>query len=510
MMSANQTKTRPDGLLGVDLGAGSLKATLVGLDGKVVAEASSPVSTHAPFQGWSEQDPQDWWDAACAAIRQILETANVRPERIAAMSFSAGAHTSVLVDRAGSVIRPAIMWNDQRSWREAGQLAQTHGSRLFEITGNRPTATWTLPQFAWLKANEPDCADRVARVYFAKDWLRSRFTGDWVSDRIDAEGAMLFDRKRGVWSDEICSLIDWPVSTLPDIRPLTSVVGMVTKAAAAACGLAEGTPVVCGTSDTAIETFAAGMTDSRIGVVKLATAATVAVLTETPATAAGIITYSHVIPDHFYAILGTNSCASAHRWLRNTMFSHLPGDQAYGSMDLLAQGVSYGSEGLYFHPYLNGERSPHWDPLLRASFVGASFAHGPGHFARALYEGVAYSIRDCYEVLRHAGLGFSRAHITGGGARSALWRQILADVLDVEIAMPANCDASYGAALVAGIGIGAFENERDAAKHIEIVSVSKPNAKAADIYSSGFEHYRHIQSSLAPVHHAIAAHGNPT
>ncbi|MGL4291411.1 MAG: FGGY-family carbohydrate kinase, partial [Phreatobacter sp.] len=201
----------------------------------------------------------------------------------------------------------------------------------------------------------------------------------------------------------------------------------------------------------------------------------------------------------------TNSCASAHTGLRDTFFKR-PGEEGgpvFAPMDRLAAAVAPGSEGLFFHPYLNGERSPHWDPLLRADFVGAGFNHGPGHFVRALYEGVAYSLRDCLEVLRERDLGFTTARLTGGGARSALWRQIVADVLNVTVELPAVADASFGAALLAGVGVGVFADEQAAARAVSIVATHRPDPARAAVYDRGFPIYRDIQRALAPLNHRI-------
>jgi xylulokinase len=300
-------------------------------------------------------------------------------------------------------------------------------------------------------------------------------------------------------------MIGWSMATLPPIVKPSAVVGKVTAKAAQATGLAEGTPVVCGTSDTAAETFGAGMVREGMGVVKLATAATVNVLSSKARPDFSLINYYHVVPDHWYVIAATNSCASAHKWLRDTFFRREgeDGSAVFDAMDARAAAVHTGSEGLFYHPYLNGERSPYWDPLLRADFVGAGFNHSGGHFVRALYEGVAYSLRDCHDVMKLKGLGFTTARLTGGGARSALWRQIVADVLNITVELPAVADASYGAALLAGVGIGVFESERAAADVVQIVSRATPDPVRAAIYDQGFPIYRDIQKALAPINHRI-------
>jgi xylulokinase len=492
-------------LVGIDLGAGSLKISIIKVDGSLVSEASAPVATSSLHPGWSEQNPEDWWIAACDALRRGLKASGRPTSDIAAISFSAGAHTQVLEDADGRVIRPAILWNDQRSRDETQLLRDKADARILEIGANRANPTWTLPQMLWLRTHEPDAFARVKRLYVAKDWLRAQFTGTWETDTIDALGTLMLDAQTAEWSKELCEMIGWPMATLPPIVKPSAVVGKVTAKAAQATGLAEGTPVVCGTSDTAAETFGAGMVREGMGVVKLATAATVNVLSPKPRPDFSLINYYHVVPDHWYVIAATNSCASAHKWLRDTFFRREgeDGSAVFDAMDARAAAVQPGSEGLFFHPYLNGERSPYWDPLLRADFVGAGFNHGSGHFVRALYEGVAYSLRDCLEVMKSKGLGFSTARLTGGGARSALWRQIVADVLNITVELPAVADASFGAALLAGVGIGVFKDERAAADVVRIVSRAVPDPARAAVYDRGFPIYREIQAALAPINHRI-------
>lgn len=489
-------------LLGVDLGAGSLKATLITPDGTPAGDGSHPVPTHQPAPGWSEQDPADWWTALCAAVRAALAAAGPGAAgRVAGLALSAGAHTQVLEDEAGRVIRRAILWNDQRSGAETRELRERADARILEIGANRANPTWTLPQMLWLRRREPENFARVRRMYLAKDWLRAQLTGTWETDTIDALGALMVDAATARWSEELCGMIGWPMVSLPPIVAPTAVVGRVGEAAAAATGLAAGTPVVCGSSDTAVETFGAGMVTGGLGVVKLATAATVSVLSPHARPDPALINYYHIVPDHWYVITGTNSCASAHRWLRDTFYAA----DGFDGMDRLAAATAPGSEGLIFHPYLNGERSPHWDPLLRGDFVGISFRHGRGHFARALYEGIAFSLRDCAEVFRARGLGFASARLTGGGARSATWRQILADVLAVPVELPSVADASFGAALVAGLSVGLYRDAAAAVRTaVRVVARHEPNAQHVARYQDGFALYRSAQKGLVEANHGLA------
>lgn len=483
-------------LLGIDLGAGSLKSTVIAGDGKVLATASVPVETLTPKPGFSEQDPEGWWSALVQSLRTIWQ-AGIDPGCVAAVSVTAGAHTHVLEDEAGRTLRPAIMWNDQRSGPQVARERAARGPRILELSGNRVSPTWTLPQLVWLREEEPEVHARIRRLRPAKDWLRRRLDGNDATDLTDAWGLMLADAQRDGWSAELCAMAGLEPGVLPQIVGSTATTGTVTAAAAAETGLRAGTPVVCGTSDTNAETYAAGMTRPGIGALKLATAGTVSTLTAAPVFSDDVIHYPHLVPGHHYAILGTNSCASAHRWLRDALFSQI----GFDGMDEKAREAPAGSEGLLFHPYLNGERSPYWDPDLRASFVGLGFQHGAPHICRALYEGIAYTLRDCLTVLHARGVGFTTARLVGGGTRSALWRQIIADVTGLTIEVPAEGDASYGAALIAGIGAGVFADTADAARVIKVAETLTPAAGVAGVYDAGFARFRAAKEALTPVNH---------
>jgi len=494
-------------LMGIDLGAGSLKTMIVGSDGGVAGAASMDVKTHSPQPRWSEQDPHEWWLAICDTVPRALAEAGLSASDIVAVSFSAGAHTPVLEDGAGRVLRPAILWSDQRSGEECRELQELAGDRILQIAMNRVTPTWTLPQLMWLARHEPEVVAATRRVYVAKDWLRAQLTGTWETDRTEAVGTLMFDVSGDCWSKELCELIGWNVDTLPPLVTPTTVVGKVTEEAARACGLAAGTLVVCGTSDTSIETFGAGSVKPGDGTVKLATAGTLSVVDASAHVHPTLINYPLAVPGLWYTITGTNSCASAHRWVRDRFFMApgVSGSEAYAEMDRLAATVPPGADGLLFHPYLQGERAPHWDPLLRADFVGMTFRHDKGHFVRAVYEGIAFSLREIQEQFRAQDMTIAAARIIGGGAKSALWRSIVADVLGVRITLPAVTDASFGAALLAGVGAGIFANEAAAAAQcISEVEVIEPDAKRHAYYTQLFALYQQAQKALAPVNHGLA------
>ena len=295
-------------------------------------------------------------------------------------------------------------------------------------------------------------------------------------------------------------MVGWSPATLPPIVDATTIVGQVTATAAAECGLVAGTPVVCGSNDTTVELFGAGACSPGDGAVKLATAGVIYQVTDGPLVRPPVSCYPHVVDGLYYTATGINSCASAHRWMRDQFFAA----DGFDGMDALAASVPIGSDGLLFHPYLQGERAPHWDPKLRADFIGVTMQHERAHFARSLYEGVAYAIRDAMTVAEGLGMRYDTIRLIGGGARSATWRQIMADVLGRQIMLPANGDASFGAAVVAGIGVGVFTGVDDAvARCCRSTSTHQPSAAAHDRYSAFFEVYRDSQRHLVAINHRL-------
>ena len=357
-----------------------------------------------------------------------------------------------------------------------------------------------MPQLLWLTRLDPNLVAATRRLFLAKDWLRFKLTAGWHTDYSDVVGALLADSSARSWSRELCEIIGWSPETLPPIVDPTALVGGVTAAAAAEGGLREGTPVVCGSNDTTVELFGAGAIRPGEGAVKLATAGVLYQVTEGPLVRPPVSCYPHIIDGLYYTATGINSCASAHRWMRDQFF---PTD-GFDGMDALAGGVSPGSDGLLFHPYLHGERAPHWDSKLRADFLGLTMHHGRAHFARALYEGVAYALRDAMTAAEVLGLRYDTLRIIGGGARSATWRQIVADVLGKQILVPTNGDASFGAAVLAGIGADVFDDPADAvARCNHVVATHEPSAEMHARYTDFFGVYGDAQRQLVAIDHRL-------
>lgn len=497
-MSANSSS-----VLGIDLGAGSLKATLVDTtDGRVLGEASHPVTTRIPQHGWSEQNPEEWYAALCRAVPQALAAARLPADRIAAIGVSAGAHIPVLLDASGAVLRPAIMWNDQRSAAEAAELREQHGELIERLSLNRANPTWSLPMLCWLQRHEPEVIRKAHHFCLPKDYLRWRLTDTWNTDFSDVIGALMADARRREWSPEICALIDWPTATLPPVCEPTAIAGGISPQAARDTGLAVDTPVVIGSNDTTVELFGVGAVEPGQAAIKLATAGVLFLTVDRPIVKPPISCYPHIVDGFYYLATGTNACASAHRWAGRQLFPDLDFD----ALNRLAASAPPGSDGLFFHPYLQGERGPHWDPLLRAGFWGLTLQHGRAHLARAVYEGIAYSINDLLRDARAKGLEIGNARLLGGGVRSAEWRQLMADVTGLSLELPETGEASFGAALVAGIGIGLLADPQEAVRRcVRIVETAEPDPQRHALYQELFGIYQALQQAQAPIAHRLHA-----
>jgi len=486
-------------VLGVDIGSGSVKLTLLSRSGEIAGSAGCEYPTHYPQPGWCEQDPEEWCRAFQSALKELLQSTGVQVSQIKAISPDAATHTAVLLDEAYRVIRPAILWTDQRSISQVQTLRLKHLLLIRQHTLNAPTTVWTLPQLMWLKENEPASWKKIRHILFAKDYLRHRLTGDWetsVTDHIDAAGSMFYDVIRQNWSKELCEIGQIDKSWLPEVRQPMDLFGCVSKAAAEEFGLAPGTKVFVGTTDTAVELLAAGSTEPGHATVKLATAGRICVISNRKLDNEFVFNYRYLEPGLWYPGTGTASCANSYRWYRDTI-----GKASYAELNEPAQQIPAGSDGLMFHPYLNGELTPYNDPLLRGSYIGISAAHTTAHFTRATLEGVAFSLRDCLEMLKTMDIAMKRVRIIGGGAKGALWRQIVADVLDLTLEKLEVDDSSFGSAMVAAVGMGWFDSFSHAANTcVRVESVVVPNEHNRAIYDALYPKYKAIHDALAPIY----------
>ncbi len=492
-------------LLGVDVGTSACKVVAVDERGAVLAGGSQTYATRYPRPGWAEQDPEAWYQAACGAIRACMEAGALRPEDVAGLSIAGPAHNVALMDKAGEVLYPTIHWSDLRSAPQAKRLEAAHGEAIFDITYQRPNPSWTLAQLAWLKENEPEVWARLRRILVTKDYVRTRLTGGYQTDVYDATGTQLYDVEAGRWSRRLCELLGFPAEQLPEVLPAGAIAGEVQPHAAHDTGLLPGTPAAVGSGDSVVEAFGVGAVEAGQCIVKLGTAANVNLVTASPRPSPQSITYCHVVPAHFFTITATNSGTATMTWFCDA-FIQQRNRQAYEHITELAAQTPPGSEGLLFHPYLMGERSPHWDPHLRGDFVGIGARHGRAHFARAMLEGVAFSVRDCYEAVERLGQPLTERRLLGGGARSALWRQIVCDVLGQPLLKPAVEGASFGAALLAGVAVGVFADWAEAVSTcVETEEILYPDPATHALYNDYFAVYREVTRDLAAHSHRLAA-----
>ena len=496
-----------DLLLGIDFGTGGCKISVLDTRGNLVASASEELTTSHPRPGWAEQQPADWYRVLLGCFSKLGASGLVPLERIVALALDGSTHNAVLLDRQMIPLRPTIMWTDQRSTEEVAWLEQNHGEEIFRIGYQRPAPTWTLPQLLWLRKNEPEVFGKLSKILFLKDYVRYLLTGVVCTDHIEAQGSLFYDMAERRWSAELCAMAGVPLGSLPELVSPVDRVGRITAKAAGETGLREGIPVICGSSDSAVEDYAAGAISEGQAVIKLATAGNFNVMTSRAIPNPKTLTYSHVVPGMWYSVTATNAAAICMRWFRENFCESDKRDGAatgvnpYELMGLLAAKSTAGARGIFFHPYLQGERSPYWDSTLRGSFTGLSMAHTRGDLIRAVMEGVAFSLRDCRRVLDGMKLPITEIRLIGGGAKDPLWAQIVCDVLEVPVNLPTHSDASAGSALLAGVGIGIFSDERDAVNRcVRLSAQLQPQPDAASRYSALFSTYQRIHDAMAAIY----------
>jgi xylulokinase len=459
-------------LVGLDVGTTGVKAVAVSEQGEVLARAERGYPLATPQPGWCEQDPEDWWQASQAALADL----GVEP---AAIGLSGQMHGLVALDSADRVLRPAILWNDQRTGAECVEIEERVGlERLIELTGNRALTGFTAPKLLWLRRHEPDVFARIASILLPKDYVRLRLTGEHAIDVADASGTLLFDVRHRAWSDEVLELLELPASWLPPVHESTEIGGAGDQAAGAiGMGIDRPGPlsVALGTSGVVF----AALSEYR------------------PDAEARLHVFCHAVPETWHAMGVMLSAAGSLRWLRDNVVG--------GSYDeLTAEAAKWapGAEGLLFQPYLAGERTPHPDPDARGAFVGLSLRHERGALVRAVLEGVAFGLRDSLELLRELGVEAEVGRVSGGGARSALWLEIIASVLGIPLERTAASEegAAFGAALLGGVATGAFANAADAvAACVQVTDRIEPNAEWISAYDEGYARYRRLYPALQPL-----------
>jgi xylulokinase len=489
--------------LGIDVGTGGTRAVLIDGAGQIVAsETIEHIPFASPQTGWAEQDPDDWWRAAVAAIRAVLSHENVTADSIAAIGLSGQMHGAVLLDADDKLLRPSIIWCDQRSEAQCHQLTEQIGAaRLIELTCNPALTGFTLPKVLWVKDHEPEHWRRLRSLLLPKDYVRLRLTGDKAIDVADASGTLLLDVSARQWSREMLDAAGLNDSVLPRLFESPEITGSVSQSAAELTGLRAGTPVVAGAGDQAAGAVGMGIVKPGSVSATIGTSGVVFAATNNPALdpKGRVHTFCHAIPNRWHVMGVTQGAGFSLRWFRD-QFGLAPYDQLTAE----AAEVPAGANNLLWAPYLMGERTPHLDPNARAALVGLTASHTRAHVVRAILEGVAFSLRDSLEIFRDMNVPVQSIRLGGGGARSKLWRQIQADVYAhaVDI-VQAEEGAAYGAALLAGVGGGLWKSVDDAcADVVRVVDRIEPDAKAVKVLEPLYRSYRELYPALHKVFNA--------
>ena len=456
----------------------------------------------SPEPGWAEQDPRDWWRAAGLAVRKALQAAKLAGEAIAAVGFSGQMHGAVLLDENDEVIRPALIWCDQRTEAQCQELDRTIGTdRLIQLTCNPPLTNFTLTKLLWVRQHEPQNWQRVRKVMLPKDYVRLRLTGESAIDVADASGTLLLDVAHRTWSSEVLSKTGIDAALLPKLYESQQICGHLTQAGADATGLRVGTPVVAGAGDQAAGAVGMGITRAGVVSATIGTSGVVFAATDKPALdpKGRLHTFCHAIPGRWHVMGVTQAAGLSLRWFRDQFGAGADdGRDPYERLAAEAAAVPAGCEGAFWAPYLMGERTPHVDPNARAAFVGLSASHTRAHLVRAILEGVAYSLKDTFTIFGEIRVPVERIRLGGGGARSPLWRQIQADVYahEVEI-LKAEEGAAYGAAILAGVGAGSWKSVDEACDAaVRVAKTISPIKESSAAMQRGYQTYRRIYPAL--------------
>lgn len=499
--------------IGVDIGTSGTKSLLIDPDGNILAESSSGYSVSMPKPMWTEQNPEDWWAAVVKTVRAVIKQGRAKPADVKAIGLSGQMHGSVFLDKAGKVIRPALLWNDQRTTAECEEITQLAGGRdeLIRMVGNPALTGFTAPKILWLRNKEPKRFERLKHVLLPKDEIRRRLTGELATDASDASGMLLLDVKKRDWSTELLGKLGLDTSMLGKVYESEQVTGSLLPEVAEKLGLTTDCLVVGGAGDCAAGAVGNGIVRKGIVTASLGTSGVMFVHCDTPEydQAGRLHTFCHAVHGKWHMMGVTLSAAGSLQWFVENVCKELAtrrGADPYQTIFSEALGVPAGSEGVLFAPYLAGERTPHADANARASFIGLTSAHERGHMARAVMEGVAMSLRESLEIIKQLNVPVRELRLGGGGAKSNLWKQIFADVMDQTVCtINAEQGPAYGVALLAAVGSGQFKNIEEACKAtIEVVKKTPPKKPAVKMYNKMFPIYQSIYHSLKDTYEQIA------
>ena len=488
-------------LLGVDIGTSSCKTALFDPDGQVVAQGSSEYPVSYPGKGWAEQNPEDWWNGVCRAIREMTVENGIDPAHIAGIGVDGQSWSAIALDGAGNVLCPTPIWTDTRSeavCRETtGRLTE---EKLFGLCGNPAQPGYTWPKILWYRENRPEVFEKTEKILQSNSYIVYRMTGEITQDLSQGYGLACFDMRSGRWDGEMCEALGIPRRMLPEIVPCHRTVGRLTKEAAERTGLKEGIPVAAGGLDAACGTLGAGVVSPGQTQEQGGQAGGMSICIGEYAADPRLILGFHVVPGRWLLQGGTTGGGGALKWLRETMFP----DLSFEEMSSLAEEAPAGSGGVVFLPYMAGERSPLWNPKACGVFFGLNFSTTRPQIIRACMEGVAYALRHNLETAEAAGARAETLRAMGGSANSRIWTQIKADVTGCRIEVPASDTATtLGAAILAGVGTGVYGSFEEAAQRtVRVKKTYTPDPSAREAYSRGYETYRKLYPALEEIMNA--------
>jgi xylulokinase len=495
-------------LLGIDIGTSGTKTLVCDEDGTVLATATSEHPISSPKPGWSEQNPQDWWQATCAATKTVLKKAKVKPNDIGGIGLSGQMHGSVFLGDGEKALRPALLWNDQRTAEQCAEIEAKAGGRerLIEMVANPALTGFTAPKILWVRDHEPKVYDKTRHILLPKDYIRFRMTGEYATEVSDASGTLLLDVEDRIWSHELLSLLDIDKSLLPRLHESPEVTGTLNAQGARSLGLREGIPVVGGGGDQAAGAVGNGIVMPGIVSATLGTSGVVFAHSDAPTRdpKGRVHTMCHAVPGKWCVFGCMLSAGGSFQWFRNQLGTDEIARAKKKKVDpyeLLvaeAQKAPPGSEGLFFLPYLTGERCPHPDPCARGGWIGLTARTTRPMMIRSLLEGVTFGMRDALEIMREMNIPITQVRASGGGARSDFWRHLQADIYNQPIVLINAAEGpAYGVALLAGVGTGVWKSVEEACKAcIKQTRKIAPNKKLAAKYVAGFRIYDKLYDDL--------------
>jgi len=502
--------------LGIDVGTSGTKTIAIDETGAILAGAAAEYPCAHPRPGWSEQDPELWWVATQQTIREVLTKGNLKPADVAGVGLSGQMHGSVFLDADGQVIRPALLWNDQRTGAECAEIEAKAGGReaLIRLVANPALTGFTAPKLLWLRRHEPAAWDRVRQVLLPKDYVRYRLTGQYATEVSDASGTLLLDVANRRWSRELLGKLDLDAALLPPCYESFEVSGKVSKLGAGATGLAEGTPVVGGGGDQPAGAVGNGIVRPGAVSATMGTSGVVFAHTDQPGfdPLGRLQRGCHAVPGAWHVMGVVLAAGGSFQWFRNQLaaaevaLAKGRGVDPYFLLTDEAATVGPGAEGLLFLPYLTGERTPHFDPDARGGWIGLTVRHGRAHLVRSLLEGATYAMRDSLELIREMGVQITEIRLSGGGARNALWRQLQADIYGHECrTVNATEGPAFGVALLAQVGTGGFASVPEACDAtIRTVDRIPVDPRVKEVYDRGYAAYRGLYPALRQTFRALS------